>query len=72
MKNKFSIIKLKLEISTIDFEQLNKTNEPFTSFETSKINLLTKTGNFTRFSLEKNIINQIKQIPNFFVKKNLR
>ena len=33
MKNKFIIIKLEFDISTIDFEQLNKTNEPVISIE---------------------------------------
>ena len=46
MINKFTIINLKPDISTIDFEQLNKTNEPVISIETSKTNSLAKTGNY--------------------------
>ena len=73
MKNRFTIIKLKPNISTIDYEQFNKANEPVTSNGTSETNLLTKTGNFTRFPPEKgNIINQIKQLPKIFCKKNPR
>ena len=53
MKNKFTILRLKLDILTIDFEQLNKTKEPVTSFEILETNSLTKTGNFTRFPSEK-------------------
>ena len=53
MNNKFTIIKLKPDTSTIDFEKYNKINEPITSIETSETNSLTKTGNFTRFPPEK-------------------
>ena len=67
MKNKFTIIRLKPHISIIDFEQLNKTNEPIISFEISEINSLTKTSSFTRFPQKKKpIINQIKKLPIFF------
>ena len=53
MKNKFTIIKLKFYISTIDFEHLNKTNELITSVKNSETNSLTKTGTLTRFPPEK-------------------
>ena len=53
MKNKFNIIRLKFDISTIDFEQLNKTNESISSNEISETNSLTKTRNFTRFPPKK-------------------
>ena len=54
MKNKFTTIKFDFDISTVDFEQLIKINEPVTSFKISEINSLTKTANFTRYPPKKN------------------
>ena len=69
MKNKFTTIKLKLNISTINFEQFGKMNKPITAPEAMETNwlteinssgrfplpLLVKTGNYRSFS--------VKEIP---------
>ena len=71
MKTKFTIIRLIFDISTIDFEQLNKTNEPVISFEISETDSLTKTSNFTRFSPEKKpSITKLDNYQPFSIKKN--
>ena len=73
MKNKITVIKLKFDISTIDFEQLNKTNESIISIETSETYSLAKTSNFTCFPpKEKSSLTElgnysflsVKKIPN--------
>ena len=49
MRSKFTTIKLKPDISTIYFEQLDKINEPITTPETMEIkNSLAKIGNSKR------------------------
>ena len=45
MKNKFTTIRLKPDISTINFEQLDKINEPVTTPEIMETNSLTEIGN---------------------------
>ena len=50
MKNKFITIRLKPDISTINFEQLDKINEPATTPETMETNSLTKVNNSRQLS----------------------
>ena len=50
MKNKFTTIRFKLDISTINFEQLDKINEPITTPEIMETNSLTGIGNWGQFS----------------------
>ena len=45
MKSKFTTIRLKPDTSTINFEQLDKLDEPVTTFEIMKTNSLNKLGN---------------------------
>ena len=45
MRSKFTTIRLKPDISTINFEQLDKINEPVTTPETMESHSLTKIGN---------------------------
>ena len=45
IKSKFTTIKLKPDISTINFEQLDKINDPITTPETMETNPLTKINN---------------------------
>ena len=49
MRNIFTTIRLKPDISTINFEQLDKINEPVTTPETMETNSLTKIGNLRQF-----------------------
>ena len=69
MKTKFTTIRLKPYISTIDFEQLDKTNEPITSFKTSETNSLTKTSNLIRFPRKKTSLAKLSNYQFFSVKK---
>ena len=50
MKNKFTTIGLKPDISTINFEQLDNRNEPVTAPESIETNSLTKINNSGKFS----------------------
>ena len=45
MRNKFTTIRLKPDISTINFEQLDQIHEPVNVSETMEINSLTTIGN---------------------------
>ena len=49
MKSKFTTIRLKHDISTINFEQLDKINEPVTTPEIMETNSLTGIGNSGQF-----------------------
>ena len=67
MRNKFTTIRFKPDISTINFEQLDEMNEPVTTPEIMETNslteignskqpssfLLAKSGNYRPFSVEK-------------------
>ena len=86
MKNKFTTIRFKPDISTINFEQLDEMNEPVTAPEIMETNslteinnsklfssfLLTKSGNYRQFLVEK--IPNEKQFEKFpiFKKKIAR
>ena len=50
MRSKFTTIRLKPDISTINFEQLDKINEPVTTPETMETNSLAKISNSGQFS----------------------
>ena len=50
MRSKFTTIRLKPDISTINFEQLDKINEPVTTPETMETNSLTKISNSGQLS----------------------
>ena len=50
MKSKFTTIRFKPDISTINFEQLDKINEPVTTPETMETNSLAKISNSGQFS----------------------
>ena len=50
MRSKFTTIRLKPDISTINFEQLDKINEPVTTLETMETNSLAKIGNSGQLS----------------------
>ena len=49
----FTTIKLKPDVSTIDFKKLDRINEPVNKSETMEINSLTKSGNYQLPSVEK-------------------
>ena len=53
MRSKFTTIRLKPDVSTIDFKKLDKINEPVNTPETMEINSLTKPGNYQFPSVEK-------------------
>ena len=70
MRNKFTTIRLKPDISTINFEQLDQIHEPVTVPETMKTNSLTAIGNSGQFfsPLLANLSNyqppSVEKIPN--------
>ena len=53
MKSSFTTIRLRPDVSTIDFKNLDKINEPTNTPETMETNSLTKSGNYQFPSVEK-------------------
>ena len=52
MRSKFTTIRLKPDVSTIDFKKLDKINEPVNTPETMEIDSLAKSGNYQPPSVE--------------------
>ena len=52
MRSKFTTIRLKPDVSAIDFKKLDKINEPVNTPETMETNSLTKSSNYQFPSVE--------------------